>query len=153
MNAMNVKPNLTTLLFSFLIFNFVVTHKTVHAQNHFTHVPTPGGGSVFNMKNGPNGEMYITEGTGLYKSVNQGNTWIPTGFQSSVASIEIDTNTNTFFIGNSTGVYISHDCCSTWQATEFTTNAAKLMLTGNNTLLIGYWGGISIMNTDGTNVQ
>ena len=55
--------------------------------------------------------------SGLYKTMDNGETWILTSFEGIASSIDINYSNGDIFIGNGDGLYYSNDSGNTWNAT------------------------------------
>jgi len=115
-------------------------------------LPNPNTG-ISCMKSYSQHEFLVGTGLGLYKTTDNGETWILTNFENYVTSIDINYSNGDIFIGNHLGLFYSNDSGNTWNSTVYQENANAIFLSKENYILIGYWGGIAKTNYTGTNVD
>ncbi len=90
---------------------------------------------------------------GFFLSVNNGETWLPTGFESLTNALEVNNISGVVFAGNHTGVYSSQPDYESWNQTYYQSNVNQMLFVSNNNILVGFWGGIYLLEQpydDGT---
>lgn len=99
--------------------------------------------------------LFAGTGLGLYKTLNNGETWILTSFESYVSAIDINCSNGDIFVGdgNGYGLFYSNDSGNTWNTTAYKGNVHSMFLSQENNIFIGTWGKIFKINYAGTEVE
>ncbi|HOG19202.1 MAG TPA: T9SS type A sorting domain-containing protein [Salinivirgaceae bacterium] len=103
-------------------------------------------------------ELLAGTGLGLYKTLDNGETWILTGFEGNASMIDVNYSNGDIFIGNASGLFYSKDSGNTWsgeiyQEEYYTILPKSMFLSRENNIFMGYWGGIIKTNYTGTEVE
>lgn len=142
----------TTMQATLLTLLLTATTLCVNAQ-FFEQLTPPGGGGYYKLKRNNLGELFITVGNaGIFKSVDKGNTWDSIGWEGFAGVLELNTQNNDLFVGNSFGIKYSSDEGQTWMPTVYTEPSLNLQIIESGDILISNWGKIYKMNYSGTQV-
>jgi len=118
------------------------------AQDFWMALEVPENSRVYTVKGNAFGDTYL--GTSdLFVSKDSGLSWMVTGFANAAVTIAINLENEDLFVGNHLGVFFSDNNGFSWDITIYQSNAMKVLLSSNNLLFIGYWGGVYMMNYQG----
>ena len=118
------------------------------AQDFWMALEVPENSRVYTVKGNAFGDTYL--GTSdLFVSKDSGLSWMVTGFANAAVTIAINLENEDLFVGNHLGVFFSDNNGFSWDITIYQSNAMRVLLSSNNLLFIGYWGGVYTMNYQG----